>query len=124
MRTDAIRAHNNILVTFLTVEYLVFHRIWDIQTNDVYWSDEVYKIYEREQGETVKFEDAFLPIIDEHKLKVQEAIAETIASKRGRSISYAIRKKDGDLRYVNLHTDIGLTKEKEVGSISGTMSSG
>jgi PAS domain S-box-containing protein len=93
----------------------------DVQTGDVYWSDEVYKIYERSQGETIQFEDAFSPITEEHKSKVQEAIAETIASKRGRSISYAIRKKGGQLRYVNLHTDVGLNKDGEVSSIFGTV---
>jgi PAS domain S-box-containing protein len=93
---------------------------WNLHTNDVYWSDEVYKIYEVPYGEQVKFEDAFKPIIDEYKVSVQKAIEETIATKSGRSISYAIRKKDGGLRYINLHTDVGLAKDGTISCIIGT----
>jgi len=93
---------------------------WNVRTNDVFWSDEVYKIYEIPYGEKVQFDDAFKPIIDEHKRFVQKAIEETISSKTGRSIGYAIRKKDGGLKYINLHTDVGLDKDGEVSFIIGT----
>jgi PAS domain S-box-containing protein len=93
---------------------------WKIQTGEVFWSDEVYKIYERPYGETVKFDDAFNPIIDEHKTQVKAAIGETMSTKKGQSVSYAIRKKDGGLKYVNLHTDVSLTHAGEVACIVGT----
>ncbi|HEY0042326.1 MAG TPA: PAS domain-containing protein, partial [Flavisolibacter sp.] len=93
---------------------------WNLQSDEVYWSDEVYKIYEIPFGEKVKFEDAFLPIIDEYKAPVQQAIEQTIAEKKGRSISYPIRKKDGRLKYINLHTDVGLSKDGTVTCIIGT----
>lgn len=94
---------------------------WNLQTGDVFWSDEVYKIYERPCGETVRFEDAFAPIVDEHKAKVQAAIQEAVTSGKGQSIGYAIRKKDGALRYINLHTDVQLTEDKSVACIFGTV---
>lgn len=93
---------------------------WNLQSGEVFWSDEVYKIYERSPDEAVEFEDAFIPILDEHKPKVQKAIQEAIAGKAGQSISYAIQKKNGTLRYINLHTDVQLNEEGGVACIYGT----
>ena len=93
---------------------------WNLQTNDVFWSDEVYKIYERPYGESIRFEDAFTVIIDEHKQVVQKAIEKTLSDKQGQSVSYAIRRKDGRLTYVNLQTDVMLGKNGEVAAIIGT----
>lgn len=93
---------------------------WDLTSNTVFWSDEIYRIYERTLGETINFEDAFTPIIDEHRERVKEAIDTLIATKKGSSISYAIRKKDGGLRYINLHTDVQLKNDGTIGCIVGT----
>ncbi|RYF84905.1 MAG: PAS domain S-box protein [Chitinophagaceae bacterium] len=94
---------------------------WNMQTGEVFWSDEVYKIYERPYGEDVRFEDAFDPITEQHKPHVQRAIEETIQTKQGRSISYAIRKKDGGVKYINLHTDVGLNKDSSISCIIGSL---
>jgi PAS domain-containing protein len=93
---------------------------WNLQNGHVFWSDEVYKIYERPVGEKVSFDDAFAPIIEEHKETVQQAIQEVIAGKKGRSISYAIRKRDGGLKYILLHTDVQFDSQGEVCQVIGT----
>ncbi|WP_162944712.1 PAS domain-containing protein [Flavisolibacter nicotianae] len=93
---------------------------WDIKTNEVFWSDEVYKIYERPFGTPVRFEDAFTSIVDEHKTTVQKAIQQVVFTKEGQSVNYAIRLADGRLRYINLHTDVRLDKEGNVRCIVGT----
>lgn len=93
---------------------------WNLQTNEVFWSDEVYKIYERPFGEKIQFEDAFLPILNDYKPHVQAAIEKTLASKQGQSVSYAIQKKEGGRKYINLQTDVVLNKSGEVAVIIGT----
>jgi len=93
---------------------------WNIETNEVFWSDEVYTIYERPFGEQVSFDDAFTPILDEHKPAVKHAIEQTIATKKGRPISYAIRRKDGGIKYINLQTDVDLKKDGSIGCVIGT----
>ena len=93
---------------------------WNIQTGEVFWSDEVYKIYERPYGENIQFQDAFRPIKEEHKPSVQKAIEETIVNKKGQSINYAIHRKDGGLKYITLHTDVGLNNQGEISYIIGT----
>lgn len=94
--------------------------LWNLQTNQVFWSDEVYRIYEKPYGESVSFDDAFLPIVEEHKPLVQKAIHETVSAKAGQSVSYAIQTKNGKRTYVNLHTDVQLAKDGTVTAIIGT----
>jgi PAS domain S-box-containing protein len=94
--------------------------LWELGTGDVFWSDEVYRIYEKPVGTKINFADSFAPIIDEHKALVQSAIEETIGGKKGRSVSYAIRKNNGELTYVNLHTDVRLANDGTVTAIIGT----
>lgn len=93
---------------------------WNLKTGEVFWSDEVYKIYERNFGEDVRFVDAFEPIIDEHKQAVHDAVEEAITGKKAKSVSYAIRTKSGELKYVSLHTDVSLAKDGSVACIIGT----
>ena len=93
---------------------------WNVDSNEVYWSDEVYSIYERKYGEEVNFEDAFIPIADEHKNKVRQAVQETLASKKGQPISYAIKFEDGRQKYINLYTDVLLDHDEKVTHIIGT----
>lgn len=93
---------------------------WNVQTGDVYWSDEVYKIYELPFGDKVTFGDAFRPVVEEHKALVQKSIDDLLATKKGQNISYAIRKKDGGLKYVNLFTDAMLAKDGSVACVVGT----
>jgi PAS domain S-box-containing protein len=93
---------------------------WDIKSGEVFWSDEVYKIYERQIDEPVRFEDAFDPIVEDYKERVQTAIQDVISKKEGRSIIYPIRRKDGHLKYVNLQTDVRLDNNGDLGCIIGT----
>ena len=93
---------------------------WNLQSGEVFWSDEVYKIYDVPFGEKVAFQDAFTPIVEEHKELVQKAIEQTISEKKGRSVSYAIHIKEGGLRYITLHTDVIVAKDGTVNTIIGT----
>ncbi|MBB1286348.1 PAS domain-containing protein [Flavisolibacter sp. BT320] len=93
---------------------------WDVASGNVYWSDETYQIYERSKTETVKFEDAFEPIIPEDKDRVMKVIQTILEKKEGASISYAIRKKDGGIKYINLHTDVQTDPQGNIACVVGT----
>lgn len=92
---------------------------WDLTTNEVYWSDEVYHIYEVPEQTKVQFESAFVPILDEHKPRVQEKIQQTLAEKKGQSVNYPIRVTSG-IKYINLETDVVLDETGNVVKIVGT----
>lgn len=93
---------------------------WDMQTGAIFWSDEVYKIYERPFGEAIRFEEAFTPIVEEDRPRVEAAVQQVIEQKKGLSISYAIRRKDGGTKYVTLHTNVQLHRDGSIAYIMGT----
>jgi PAS domain S-box-containing protein len=93
---------------------------WDIHTNEVYWSEEVYHIYNIPAGTPVRFEAAFAPIVEKDKQKVQEAIEKTISLKKGQGVGYAIQLHDQEIKYVSLETDVILDNDKNVIRIIGT----
>ena len=94
--------------------------VWDIKTGDVTWSDEVYSIYGLPIDTVISFSSAFEPILSAYKPTVQEAIEQTIKTKKGRGISYAIQQKKGDVKYINLKTDVILDLSGNVSKIIGT----
>lgn len=94
--------------------------VWDLKTNGVVWSDEVYHIYNIPNGDPVTFQTAFDPILPAYKKNVQDAIEKTIHLKKGHSVSYAIRDDDGSLKYINLETDVVLDENGDVQKIMGT----
>lgn len=93
---------------------------WHIKTNEVFWSEEVYKIYEMEPGSPVTFETAFQPIIPEDKQRVQQVIEESFSTKEGKSVSYAIATKEGRIKYINLETELVSDENGEIVNFLGT----
>jgi PAS domain S-box-containing protein len=94
---------------------------WDLHSGEVFWSDEVYKIYERPFGQPVKFDDAFAPVVPEYRERVQAAITNVLSTRQGESVSYPIRLKNNVVKYVLLHTDVRLNNSGDVGCIVGTV---
>jgi PAS domain S-box-containing protein len=94
--------------------------VWDLETNEVAWSDEVYAIYGIAPGTPVYFSTAMEAILPSHQQQVQEAIEKTIATVTGQSVHYAIQHPSGDIRYINLETDVILGRDGEVARILGT----
>ncbi len=94
---------------------------WEVATGDVFWSDEVYKIYGLAPGTKVRFDDAFSPIVPEYRQQVEAAIGEVMTTRQGVSVSYAIKAGDGTTKFVSLHTDVRLNDKGEVGSVVGTV---
>ncbi len=93
---------------------------WDLETNEVFWSEEVYRIYDKPLNSPVTFKDAFIPILPAYQATVQAAIETTIATKKGQSVSYAISSGDAPVKYINLETDILLDRNGNVAWIIGT----
>ncbi|MGZ5192018.1 MAG: PAS domain-containing protein, partial [Flavisolibacter sp.] len=94
--------------------------VWDIKTNEVVWSDEVYHIYNIPKDHPVTFQTAFDPILPLHKKNVQDSIEKTIHLKKGHGVSYAIKHHDGSIKYINLETDVILDENGIVQKIMGT----
>lgn len=92
---------------------------WNIKTNEVFWSDEIYNIYEIDPGTPVTFETAFEAILPADKPRVQKAIEESFASQEGKSISYAISVGER-IKYIHLETELIADENGETTHFLGT----
>ena len=93
---------------------------WTLSTNEVFWSEEVYRIYNIPFGTPLSFDTVFNLVVPEQQSQVQQAIERTISNKKGESVSYAIRTQDGSIKYINLETDVVLDSAGNVEKIIGT----
>ena len=74
---------------------------WEIETNRLWWSDEIYRIFGLEPQEFEANIEAFFDRVHpDDKDKVQEAINNALDQKSDYHIEHRIIKKDGSERYV------------------------
>ncbi|MCW8822378.1 MAG: diguanylate cyclase [Sulfurovum sp.] len=74
---------------------------WNIKTNHLWWSDEIYRIFGLQSQEFKATIEAFLDRVHpDDQDKVQEAIYHTLDQKTDYRIEHRIVKKDGTERYV------------------------
>lgn len=80
---------------------------WNIQSGDLSWSDEVYRVFGRIPQEFAATYDAFLQSIhpDDRQL-VQSAVNQSIESGKPYSIEHRVIWPDGTLRYVHERGEI------------------
>ncbi len=86
---------------------------WDVLTNDLQWSDEVYRIFGEEVQSLAPTYERYLSYLPEsEQVRVNEAITACLGDKlRPYDIVHQIVQKDGTLRYVH---EIGeLTYDEE-----------
>ncbi len=73
----------------------------DILTNELFWSDEVYKIFELESDETVNTYETFLSLVhEEDRNAVSDAYAKSLEDKKPYSITHQIITKSKNTKYV------------------------
>lgn len=73
----------------------------NIVTGDLWWSDEIYKLFEVDKTKSKGTNEAFLKAIHpEDKLKVNDAYQKSLIDKSQYTISHRLLKKDGAVIYV------------------------
>jgi PAS domain S-box-containing protein len=77
---------------------------WDLDliSNDLYWSEEVYRIFDLEPKQTVASYESFLSNIhpDDREL-VNNAYTESVKNKTPYDIAHRLLLKDGSIKFVN-----------------------
>jgi PAS domain S-box-containing protein len=73
---------------------------WDMKTNRVSWSEEVYRICGQPPDYTPNFERFLAQITPRDRARVAKEIGEGIATKSGHSIEFQIARPDGELRTI------------------------
>lgn len=80
---------------------------WDIQSNVLWWSDEIYRIFGLEPQECQATYDKFLERVHpEDREKIQEAVMEALKSHTHYSLMHRIIREDGTVRYVMEEGDV------------------
>ncbi|HEY3273842.1 MAG TPA: PAS domain S-box protein [Methanocella sp.] len=75
---------------------------WDIEKDDLQWSDETYKMYGASPATFKPTYDKFLnSVIPEDRDRVDRAVRESLREGKHYKQDFYIRRPDGELRYVN-----------------------
>lgn len=82
----------------------------NLRTNDVSWSDEIYRIFGYEPSKTLPSVDLFeVRIHPEDQTTVHHFVQKVISDKSSRGIDYRIRREDNTILWV--HSEITLTTD-------------
>lgn len=87
---------------------------WDIHSNILWWSDEIYRIFGLDpQQFTATYESFMEKVHPDDQEKVQEAVAKSLRSNINYCVEHRIIKSDGSIRYV---LEEGNTEWDELGN--------
>jgi PAS domain S-box-containing protein len=78
----------------------VGHWRWDVKSNQLSWSEEVFRIFGQPQDRPPSYEAFFRMIQPAYRARVNKAIRECLSEKRGGSVEFEIARPDGDVRTV------------------------
>ncbi len=94
----------------------------DINSNPLYWSDEVFRIFGYEPGEVNVTNDLFFSHV--HPLDrelVRKAVSDSMTSKKSYNIEHRILRPDGSERVVLEHADFSFDKNGTIVRINGAV---
>ena len=75
---------------------------WDIKTNIVEWSDELYRIYGLEpQSQILSYEESLDFVHDHDNQKVTSQVQEALENHRPWEFTHRIIRKNGEIRIIN-----------------------
>jgi len=95
---------------------------WDIDTGEVQWSDEQFRIFGHEPGSVSVTYDTFLAALlpDDHE-RVLAAINDALAGKQAYDIEYRIVRPNGEVRFVHARGDVYRDTTGHPLSMAGTV---
>lgn len=95
---------------------------WDIQTNEIKWSDEVFRIFGEEPQSFTPTYDYFLSYLcEEGKAALTKAVMNAINHKEAYLFEHNIYRKDGTIRYVQESGNAHFDDQGEATSMIGTV---
>ncbi|MFT7860072.1 MAG: PAS domain-containing protein [Sulfurimonas sp.] len=102
--------------------------IWefDLQTNELTWSDEVYNIFELDKNTTTPSYDTFIEdvVYPEDRKKVEDSYAKSLIDKKSYKIDHRIVTPSGKIKYVQEQCDTEFSKEgdpiRSIGTVYDT----
>lgn len=89
---------------------------WDLEHNQLFWSDELYRIFGVDDGFQVSY-SAFLELIhpDDRSL-IERSVEAAVRERKPYSVEHRVVRPDGDVRWLN---GIGRVVENDTGRVVG-----
>jgi len=95
---------------------------WDIPSNDLWWSDEIYRIFGLEPQEFKASYETFLEMVHpDDRRPLQDAVAQAIKDKKPYSIDHRIVLRDGTEKIVHEHAEVSFDAAGKPVRMSGTV---
>lgn len=95
---------------------------WDIVTNELLWSDEIYVIFGLSPKEFGATYEAFLNSVHpEDREKVKEAVNEALYCEKPYSITHRIVRPDGSIHFVHEQAEVYFNGRRKPVKMMGTV---
>ncbi|MDH5763035.1 MAG: PAS domain S-box protein [Nitrospinota bacterium] len=96
--------------------------VWDIVTNDLYWSDEIYRIFGLPPQEFEATYDAFLKVVHpDDRNSVDRAVRDAMAGVAEYDMVHRLVRPDGTVRFVSEKSDVTRDEEGNAIKMVGTV---
>ncbi len=95
---------------------------WNVLTNELYWSDEVYELYDLDRNRFSPTFENFMEMLPEGEVeKVEEVIERILDGKEWEEIELRVQKPDGTVLYIHERGEVHYDSEGNPIEVSGTM---
>ena len=95
---------------------------WNLKTDEIFWSDEVFRIFGEKPQAFVPDYHLFLTYIDSaDRIKILRAVAKAKKTGETQTIEHRITRNDGSIRYLLSSGRLIYDKEGEITTIIGTV---
>ena len=78
----------------------VGHWDWNVTTNELSWSDGMYRIFALPQSDRLSWKACLQAVVSQDRERVQRRLRECLQEKRGDSIEFQLLRSNGDVRAV------------------------
>ncbi|MEX2336880.1 MAG: ATP-binding protein [Fulvivirga sp.] len=93
---------------------------WDVATDTVYWSEEMYKVYDLPTTVPINFETYLKFIHPEDKVYVDNTLKEAFANKKFESFYHRIKTERGEVKILHAQGEVSVDGSGQVIRMVGT----
>jgi PAS domain S-box-containing protein len=90
----------------------VGHWDWDLNSNEVIWSDGTFRIFGRSRDYKPSYEDLLRATIPEDRARLNQVVTSSLAENSGFVVEFTITRPDGELRSVRSISEVSLDEER------------
>jgi two-component system, cell cycle sensor histidine kinase and response regulator CckA len=99
----------------------VGHWSWNIKTDRVYWSEEVYRIFDRPADYIPAYSSYLQLLPQQDRDRVDQWVRDCLAEKRGKPIEHRVVRSNGELRIVTCVSEVSLDEQGAPVALLGTV---